>query len=221
MNKNTHRLVIFDVDGTILDTSQGLLESTKYMILKLGYDMPSENVLLSFVGPRVQDSLSRVFGLAGEKLEYASDIFRNRYKEKDVLKAKPYEGIYEVLKIFTEKDIHIAAATNKRQDFTETLLDKYGFGQYVEKAFGTDMEGRLKKEDLIQACLEHFGVHDGKKVVMIGDSSYDAMAAEKTGVDFVGVTYGFEFRREEDINRYHNIGIAKNILELADICRRL
>lgn len=221
MKVNTHNLIIFDVDGTILDTSQGLLASILYTIQKLKYDIPSEEVLLSFIGPRIQDSLNKVFGLTGIDLEYASNIFRNRYKEKDVLKAEPYEGIYDVLKTLTEKEIHIAIATNKRQDFTDVLLDKFKLGQYVEKAFGTDKDSKLKKEDLIQACLNYFNIYDVKKAVMIGDSSYDAIAASKTGVEFVGVTYGFEFRGKNDVNKYHNIGIAENVSELLEICRNL
>lgn len=92
-----YKLVIFDVDGTMLDTSEGIIASAVWTINMLGYQRPEKTVLESFVGPRIQDSLNRVYGLRGEELAYAAKIFRDHYKKGDVLQAKPYEGIYEIM----------------------------------------------------------------------------------------------------------------------------
>lgn len=216
-NKKKYKLAIFDVDGTLLDTSKGLLSSTIYMIKQLGYTMPEEKVLLSFVGPRIQDSVQRVFGLQGEQLKEATDIFRNHYKEKDVLRARPYDGIYDVLSTLKEYGLHIAAATNKRQDFTDELMEKYKFFPHIEGAYGTDMMEKLKKADLIHKCLDSFSECRLEEAVMIGNSDYDAQAAYEVGIDFVGVTYGFGFSTAEDVKNWPYIGICHRPAEIVDM----
>lgn len=220
MTEKKYKLVIFDVDGTILDTSEGLLASTVYMIEKLDYPMPDPDVLRSFVGPRIQDSVERIFGLQGSQLKEAVDIFRDRYKEKDVLRACPYNGIFNVLSALKEQGIHITVATNKRQDFTDELMKKYNFSSYVEGVYGTDAAGKLRKIDLLKKCLDQFPEYDSKSAVMVGDSSYDAEAASALGIDFVGVTYGFDFKEEKDLANWPYTGIAANPNELIDILLR-
>lgn len=216
MNKKKYKLAIFDVDGTLLDTSEGLLNSTIYTIKQLGYPMPSQEVLLSFIGPRIQDSFQRVYGLQGNELNEASTVFRNHYKEGDVLLAKPYDGVYEILDWLKERKIHMAVATNKRQDFADKLMKKYNFMSYIELVYGTDFEGKLRKTDLIRMCIEKFPDCRADEVVMIGDSSYDAIAAQEAGVNFIGVTFGFEFSQKEDLNTWKNAGYADSFRALKD-----
>lgn len=211
MNKKAYRLVIFDVDGTLLDTSEGLLNTTVYTIKQLGYEMPSHEVLMSFVGPRIQDSLRRVYDLQGEELDRAAAIFRNWYKEGDVLLAKPYEGVYELLRMLKANGIRMAVATNKRQDFTDRLMERYGFAPYMDFIYGTDMAGKLTKADLIRRCVNSFPDITKEEAVMLGDSAYDAIAAREAGVDFAGVTYGFEFRTKDDVDKYPNVGCIEHL----------
>lgn len=221
MNKKEYKLVIFDVDGTLLDTSEGLLKSAIYTIGQLGYEMPVQDVLFSFIGPRIQDSFERVYGLCGKKLDEAAAVFRKRYKEGDVLLARPYEGVYDILRWMKNKGMHIAVATNKRQDFVDALMEKYEFAVYMEAVYGTDMEGKLKKADLIQKCICSFSDCGADQTVMIGDSSYDAIAAQEAGVDFIGVTYGFEFRNSVDVDQWENVGCAGTVHEILKCLTRL
>lgn len=217
MNKKEYKLVVFDVDGTLLDTSEGLLKSTIYTIDKLGYPMPTKEVLLSFVGPRIQDSLAKVFGLQGEELDKAAAVFRNHYKEEAVMLAKPYEGMHVVLQNLKNRNIHMAIATNKRQDFIERLADKYGISEYIKVICGTDFQGKLKKEDLIRNCIKEFPECSTKDTVMIGDSAYDAEAAERVGVDFIGATYGFDFKSAEEVQKWSSVTSINRMIEILEI----
>lgn len=219
MSAKHYKLVIFDLDGTLLDTSEGILNSVRYTIKQLGYIEPSPEVLLSFVGPRIQDSLQKIYGLQGNELNKAATIFRNQYKKGDVLLAKPYEGVNAVLATLKANGTHIAVATNKRQDFADELIEKYGFGQYVEVVCGTDMGGKLSKTDLIHMCINRFRDCSESDSVMIGDSSYDAIAAQEAGIDFMGVTYGFEFKTQSQVNRWENIGSVDKFRDLVILCQ--
>jgi len=216
-SKRQYKLVIFDLDGTLLDTSVGIINSVEYTIKKMGYKTLSQEELRLFVGPRIQDSLEKVYGIQGEELSMVANIFRNRYKEGDVFLANPYEGMETLLKRMKSKGVHIAVATNKRQDFADALLEKQGFLKYIELVCGTDMQGKLKKEDLINRCINAFSECNSQNTIMIGDSSYDAEAAEKAGVDFVGVTYGFEFETVSDVDKWANVGVVNAPSELFDL----
>ena len=89
-------VVVFDVDGTLLDTSEGVLASVKYTIKEHNLPEIDEEVLKTFIGPPIQNSFSKVYGLKGDILQELATTFRNQYKDVDLLKAVPYEGIYSV-----------------------------------------------------------------------------------------------------------------------------
>lgn len=208
-------VAIFDLDGTLLDTSEGIRESVKYTIKEYGFPMLDDCVIDSFIGPPIQNSFARVYGLEGSILQDIATTFRNRYKEKDLLKATAYDGIYEVFEKLREKGIQVAVATYKRQDYAEMILRHFGFDKYTEIMYGADHENKLKKKDIIEKVLRDCGVKDYTRAVMIGDSDNDAIGAADIGIKFIGVTYGFGFKTEADVLRYPAIGCAgtaKNIL---------
>lgn len=209
------KVAIFDVDGTLLDTTEGVLSSVRYTIEAHKLDMPTEQELKRFIGPPIQDSFQRVYGFEREKLQELATTFRNHYKDVDLLKAVPYEGILETCRALREGGVEIAVATYKRQDYAEKIVRFFGFGAYTDVIYGADHENRLKKADIIRLCLESTGGCDKKAAVMIGDSDNDAIGAERQELDFVGVTYGFGFKDKEEIMRFPNaVGAVDRAEEL-------
>ncbi|WP_332445856.1 HAD hydrolase-like protein [Sphaerochaeta sp.] len=202
-------LAIFDLDGTILDTSEGLLSALTYTIVDSGYPIPPLETLNTFIGPPVQESFSKAFGVSGETLKRMSDIFRERYKNEDLLLAKPYEGIYEVLQYLIDQGVKIAIATYKREDYALKLLKHYSFDRYSSIMHGSDFAGLMKKHDIISLCVAESEVKDFRRVVMIGDTYHDALGAEQLGIDFIGVTYGFGYTSVESIVGTRIIGCAE------------
>lgn len=208
------RAVIFDVDGTLLDTTEGVLSSVKYTIAAHRLPTIAEEKLLSFIGPPIQDSFARQYGLEGAVLQELATTFRERYKEGDVLKALPYEGIYEVCDELTRRGIAIAVATYKRQDYAEKIMRHFHFDRYTDIIYGADHENKLKKADIIRMCLEAAGVEPAE-AVMVGDTEHDALGAAAAGMDFIAVTYGFGFRKKEDAMRFeHTLGAAERPREI-------
>lgn len=210
------RAVIFDVDGTLLDTTEGVLSSVKYTIAAHRLPAVAKEELLSFIGPPIQDSFARQYGLEGAVLQELASTFRERYKEGDVLKALPYEGIYEVCDELMRRGIAIAIATYKRQDYAEKIMRHFHFDRYTDIIFGADHENKLKKADIIRMCLEAAGVEPAE-AVMVGDTEHDALGAAAAGMDFIAVTYGFGFRKKEDAMRFeHTLGAAERPREILD-----
>lgn len=210
------RAVIFDVDGTLLDTTEGVLSSVKYTIAAHRLPAVAKEELLSFIGPPIQDSFARQYGLEGAVLQELASTFRERYKEGDVLKALPYEGIYEVCDELMRRGIAIAIATYKRQDYAEKIMRHFHFDRYTDIIYGADHENKLKKADIIRMCLEAAGVEPAE-AVMVGDTEHDALGAAAAGMDFIAVTYGFGFRKKEDAMRFeHTLGAAERPREILD-----
>lgn len=206
--KRKYDAVVFDVDGTLLDTTEGVVAAVEYTIAAMGLKTLKKQEILTFIGPPVQDSFRRIYGIEGERLQELATVFRDRYKEHELFKAKPYKGIYEVLDKINGQGIQIAVATYKRQDYAETILKHFGFDQYTSVIYGADHENKLKKVDIIEKCLQEIGLADRNRVVMVGDSSHDALGAERVGMHFLGVTYGFEFHSSSEVMQYAAVGSA-------------
>lgn len=212
-----YKLVIFDVDGTLLNTTEGVLSSVNYTIHKAGLRPLENDVLEQFIGPPIQDSFAKFYGITQkEKLQELAGIFRNQYKNVDLLKAVPYEGIYEVFDVLKENGLKIAVATYKRQDYTDIILHHFGFDQYTDVIYGADHENKLKKKDIIELCLKKTGIAP-KEAVMIGDTVHDAQAASALAMDFLGVTYGFGFKKAQDVAEYTALQAADTVKDIQDI----
>ncbi len=216
-----YQYVVFDVDGTLLDTAEGVLEAVKRTMRQEKLEIPAEDVLRTFIGPPIQNSFQKAYGLNKERAQELAVIFRNYYKEDDcLLKARPYEGIDKVCRRLAEQGVKIGIATYKRQDYADKIVRHFGFGDYTDDIYGADNENKLKKVDIIRLCLKQMNCTDLKKAVMVGDSDNDAVGAQEVGIDFIGVTYGFGFKNQKDVNRYPNIGYAEVPSELPDVLEK-
>lgn len=213
-------LVIFDVDGTLLDTSEGLISAVKYTIDKSGLPELDENVIKTFIGPPIVESFMRIYDIDDEAAKKMTDIFRNRYKDYDLLKARVYEGIVELFDKLTLLGIKSAIATYKRQDYAENLVNYFGFNNYTDIIFGADNDNKLKKKDIIEKCISVSGINEVKKILMVGDSESDAIGANFLGIDFLGVSFGFGFKSKEEIYKCGAVYAADNASEILKFLER-
>lgn len=212
-----YEAVVFDVDGTLLDTAEGVLASVAYALKRCGLPELSDEQMRTFIGPPIQNSLTKYYGLKPKEIQRITEVFRERYKEEDLLKAKPYKGIYQVFETLRQNDIKLAVATYKRQDYAIRLLQHFGFDKYTSVLYGADNENKLKKKDIIKKCMDDLNVYDYSGAVMVGDSDNDAVGAQELGMKFIGVTYGFDFKGKEDVMKFPSIGCAfhtKDILRI-------
>lgn len=216
-----YKLIIFDLDGTLLDTSEGILSSVKYTITKFKKYELTDTVLKTFVGPPIQTSFLHTYDIDNFEADRMADEFRNHYKNYDLLKAKPYAHISKVLEILRQKGIKLAVATYKRQDYAETIIQHFGFNKYIDVICGSDFEGKLSKSEIIVKAIKKSSVENYQNILMIGDTILDAEGASKVGIDFLGVNYGFGFKDNSDIKNNSIVYLAKNALDILSYILRL
>ena len=208
--------VIFDLDGTLLDTKAGIFESIAYAVQQLGYPALSAQKMETFLGPPLPDSFVRNYGCSEEEAQRAAGVFREYYQAGAMLHAKPYRGMYALCTRLKRNGIRMAVATYKREDYALTLLRHFGFDRWCSPMHGADPENRLKKEDIIRMCQAEMGA-DAENCVLIGDTVHDAAGALRAGTPFLAVTYGFGFRKAADAADYPHIGIAASPREIGNI----
>lgn len=211
------RNVLFDLDGTLLDTTEGILESAVYAARELGYaDLPRET-MLQFIGPPIQHSFMKHYGISAEEAQHAAELFRNYYKDKALLKAMMYLGMEELCETLKKAGFRMAVATYKREDYALTLLRHFGFDRWCDPMHGADNFNVLKKEDIVRMCMEEMGAVP-EDTVLIGDTDHDARGAAKAGIPFLAVTYGFGYRPGEPVvTDAKLIGIADTPMQIAEI----
>lgn len=216
MTESKYKLAVFDLDGTLLDTKEGILSSVRYTIERFGFPVVPEETLLSFIGPPIQDSFAKTFGLEGRILQEIATVFRDRYAGTDLYKAKPYEGIYEVFEGLKGRNVQTAIATYKREDYARDILHHFGFDRYTQNIFGGDHENKLKKKDIIRKCVRFASLSCNRESVMVGDCLSDGIGAMQNRMDFIAVTYGYGFRRGEDC-ACENVGACDSPTQLLNL----
>ena len=191
---SNYRLVIFDLDGTLIDSSEGIVHAVTDTIDVLGYNPLPVKLIRQCIGPPIADSIGSVVGYSQKQIDDFYKVFRPIYKEKYLMECKLYPDVVELLSALKKNDIKVAIATNKRIDYTTTLLKNLKLYQLFDCVEAMDMAGLSKKYQLIQNCIQKLKIRPDK-AVMIGDSLNDYEAAIKAKVDFIGVRYGFGFSK--------------------------
>lgn len=191
-------LVIFDLDGTLIDPVLGVVKSINYTLDALNLGSLDEKTKKSFIGPPIFISLKNTFNLSDEEAKKATEIFRAIYKEKFLYEAKIYNNIPALLQTLKQNNYKLAVATYKRQDYAELILKHFKLDTYFNFIKGADFEGKLSKKDIIRLCLENFSTNNA---VMIGDTLHDEKGARDLSINFISVSWGYGFKKgEADVN---------------------
>ena len=212
-----YRCVLFDLDGTLLDTGEGIAASFTHAANRLGLPPLSPDELSACIGPPLSDSWARLYGLTDDRLDEAVRVFREYYNTVGIFKASVYPGVAEVLETLGGQGRTLGVATYKREDSAEKILEHFGLRKQFSCVFGSDPGGERSKTDIVELCLRSAGVAERNRAVLVGDSSSDAEAARKAGIAFVGVTYGYGFKCGNAVQTFPHVAIAGSFEELPGV----
>lgn len=186
-----------DLDGTITDSGKGITNSAAYALKHFGIEINDTSSLNFFVGPPLLYSFTKICGLTHDDGIKAIKYYRNYYREKGMFECNVYDGIPELLKYIHGSGKTLILCTSKPEFYAKQILDHFGLGIYFTGIAGATMdEKRSEKNEIIDHIFNEMGVYDKDRSVLIGDTKYDIVGANETGIDSIGVTYGYGTREE-------------------------
>ncbi|NLB90899.1 MAG: dTMP kinase [Clostridiales bacterium] len=186
-------VVIFDLDGTLTKSEEGIVKSAAYALEKLGKPVANTESLLAFIGPPLVHSFEHLSGLNQEEVKEAVKYYRERYNTVGQYENAVYTGIRTLLYELKKQGKYLAIATGKPQEPTERILAYFGLTPFFHKVAGvTRDESRSTKEHLIKSVLPA----SYQNAVMVGDRLYDIEGAKANKIDSIGVIYGYGSKEE-------------------------
>lgn len=190
------KYVFFDFDGTLVDTSQGIINTVSLVLERYGIKEPDKTVLHTFIGPPLTDSFARHYHFPREQIDEAVRIFRKHYNETGIHESEPYPGISDVLQILRGAGFSCVVTSSKPEAFLHFLLKRFEIDQYFDCIIGATMDGsRILKEDIIRLAMEQNNVNPGEAIV-VGDHPLDIRGAHACGLESCAALYGFGDKHE-------------------------
>lgn len=214
-------LLIFDLDGTLVDSAPDLALSINAMLEQLGRDTFDEQTIRHWVGNGAEVLIKRALsgaseiapGISDELYLKAREAFMAYYTEHLCVASKLYPGVAEALEALQSESRPMAIVTNKPGCFTQPLLEELGIAHYFSLVLSGDSLPKKKPDPLpLLHTAEHFSVAP-ERILMIGDSKNDILAAKAAGCQALGLTYGYNYG--EDIALSQPEAVSSDLRELA------
>lgn len=191
------QVVLFDLDGTVVDSMAGITRSYQYALAHFGVEVENPDTLARFVGPSLYRTFAEEYGFAGERLQTAVAKYREYFAEKGVFEHSLYPGMSGLIRGLAGQGRTLAVASCKVDVYTKQILEQYGLLDCFAFVGGSEMDGRRSsKAEIIRYVLDALGAPAPASAVMVGDRAEDMSGAHSEGVDGVGVLYGFGSREE-------------------------
>lgn len=208
-------VIIFDLDGTLSDSGEGITKSVQYALEKFNILEDNLDNLKHFVGPPLKAEFMKSYYLTEEQGAEAVKFYRERYIPTGIYETSLYKGVRELLEKLKADGKIIAIATSKPHPLAEEVLKFLHIENYFDFVMGADMiGGKQSKEDVLNALLEVLPIKDKSQMIMVGDTSFDVLGAAAVGIGCIGVTYGYGDKNE--MSECGAIAVVDTALELLE-----
>lgn len=210
------KCIIFDMDGTLVNTYQGIFNSYKYAMDKMNIDFLGDELVGKAIGAPLLSVFKEIVLLDDAQAREAVKYYREYYSLRGVNEVKLYDGMECVLSSLREENYLLGVATLKRERFAKTILKQLGISKYFDNVCGIDENDSLTKKDLIEKCIKTLNVNK-EDAILIGDSEYDLEGAQMANIKFLAVLYGFGFQN----CRLNNLVSVTRVEEILDAVKLL
>ncbi len=212
-----YKNILFDFDGTVFDTVEGITKSAQYALKKQGIEAGLDE-LRCFAGPPLVDKFMEVYGFDRETAEQATRDFKERYVPIGVHECRVFPGIKSLLEALREKGFQVGLATSKPQVLAEQLLAQEDMTELFMAICGSSSDGNNSaKWQVLKRAMEELGAKP-EDTVLVGDTKYDVEGARLCGVPCIGVAYGYAAPGE--LEQAGAVTIARDMDELLEILSR-
>lgn len=210
MNK---KAILFDLDGTVIDSKLGIFNALKYTFGRLNIEIPADEFLNQFIGPSIGASFIRLYGYSVEQANEAVSIYREYYATKGLYEYTLYDGIKDLIEDLYDAGFKVGLATKKPEPFAKRILEHADLSDKFHMICGSDpKETHDSKAHIVKRCameLTHDNIADA---IMVGDTKYDIIGSNEAGVESIGVVYGYGTR--EEFVEYNATHITDTMIDL-------
>ena len=208
--------VFFDLDGTITDSREGIINGFEYALNYFGIKVEDRKYLEKFIGPSLANSFKKEYGFNEEQVAVAIAKYREYYSVIGLKESSLYNGIKELIIELANNGKNVILATAKPETYSTKILENYNIKQYFKFISGATLDGsRGEKGDIIKYALDNLKPINLDECIMIGDRHHDIEGAKENNMKSIGVTYGFG--SEEELKTAGANYIAHNAEELKNI----
>lgn len=196
-----YRYIFWDLDGTLMDTYEGVSKSVQYALEFYGIHIEDRETLRKFIGPPLRESFPGVAHLPEEYVEAAVARYRERYHPIGIFECRPFPGVKEALVSFQKAGKIQVVSSSKPEGMCLRVLDKFDLTGWFDQVVGASEDGRIDtKAQVLAEAFRRLREADPsfspEDAVLIGDTRFDAEGAAQAGMDCIGVSYGFGTREE-------------------------
>ncbi len=209
------KAIMFDLDGTLTDSGEGIINCAILALEHFGCPIPSREALRVFVGPPLHESFIK-HGVPADQAEKAVEVYRSRYIPIGKYENTPYPGIRELLEALRAEGHTLYVATSKPESMSIDILEHFDLAKYFHRICGASMDtSRSSKDAVIAYLLEQNGRADN--MVMVGDTKFDILGAKAHGIPAIGVSWGYG--EAADMEAAGAAAIAHSMEELMTLLR--
>ena len=211
--------LIFDFDGTVVDTGPGILNSLRFAFQDQGDPVPDLSDLRKFIGPPIYYSFTAFYGVPEKRVADYIKSYRARYRAKGKFECVVYPGMVETLQTLRAHGVKLGIASSKPESLIYDVMAYLGITDLFDAVTGTPVDDsrHTSKTDLIESTMQKLGAGDRCRVLMVGDRLDDLDGAAGAGVDSCGALFGYgseaEFRAH---NATHMIAAPADLLSLVN-----
>ena len=214
------KAVLFDLDGTLSDSFEGIAKSAQYALRRFGINEENLENLRPFVGPPLVESFQKWYGLSEEQAIEATDIYRERYRPIGILECSLYPGVEECIRTLKAEGYQIGMASSKPEEFCRRILEHFGLLDLFDDVVGATFDRRIDtKEEVLNEVLRRWSDIPKDQMCLIGDTMFDLVGAKKIGIDCIAVSYGFGDAKEMLQNGA--VAICDRMADLPELIQRL
>lgn len=208
------QVILFDLDGTLTESGEGIINCVQYALEKLGKKEGHPENLQCFIGPPLKEQFMKYAGLSEEEGEKAVVYYRERYTTTGIFENRLYPKIPELLELLKINNKILAVASSKPEVYVKQILEHFQIADYFTAIVGSELDGRrTEKAEVIEEALRRMHLEEERdKVLMVGDRSHDVQGAISCGLQCIGVAYGYGSR--EELEKAGAVYIADSVEDL-------
>ncbi len=182
--------VLFDLDGTLIESGPGILAAARAVLHDMGLPEPPQDVMINMIGPPLADSFRDILQVPESRVSEARQRYHETAKTVGMDLIKPYPGVPGMLDALKRAGALVGVVTSKVTPTAKAHLERFGLVPFIDYVRGGEPGGSAEKLPLLLRAIEDLNARK-PETVMVGDRHFDLIAAKTAGIPSVGVTYGY------------------------------